>query len=133
MLNARERALACLLEEHEQEFISQDFIIESIEEYKELTSKESKSHDKCSAIWGDINRINNDLDYVKIIIIDNFKYKLASEEETKDYIEKKTKQALIRLARVSKLRQKARLDGTCNLLNDNEFRETFVKMCKENN
>ena len=94
-----------------------------------------KSHDHCSQVWEDIEKINNDEKIQKIIVSPNpYEYKLASSvEEVKSYCYKKFyRPAMAKLVRQSKMLNKCRLDGQGKLLFNNksqarDYWETFLK------
>lgn len=87
-------------------------------------NESSKSHDHCFPIWHAVTRINSSDEVDKIVIIDDFRYRLATEEEAKEYISELKSQALRKLKRVSDIMRKYRMDGQGDL--DGGFREAFI-------
>lgn len=98
-----------------------------------------KVHDNCTAIWTDINKINANDKVQKIIIPNNFTYKIAeSQQEVKDFIKwLYFDQAMAKLWRYSNLKRKALRDGQGRLPfkdkeKEREYFESFIKNPLEN-
>lgn len=96
-------------------------------------SRDEKSHDRCSAIWSDIEKINMSNEVDKIIIPKNFTYKIAeSEEEAKELADYYLKKALLSLRRHRTIVRKMRLNGQGKLLDEDEYFETYLKRGLQN-
>lgn len=98
-------------------------------EYYEI-SNNPNSHDKCSAIWNDVDVINKSMLKDKPIIAKNFTYKLAtSKEEAKDFAKKYLISGLRKLKRYWSIKEKIDRDGQGKAIDDDEnaFYETYVK------
>ncbi len=79
-----------------------------------------RAHDRCSAIWYDIEKINFNPRIEKIIIANDFKYKLAetkeeAEAQAHEYLDK----AIRKLKRYWQIQHKIKLDGQGKLLSHN--------------
>ena len=73
-------------------------------------------HDHCTAVWTDINAINNsNLD--KLIISKNFEYWIGTKEETEEFLDGLWKALEPRLNRYWKFCKKIARDGQGQLLN----------------
>lgn len=79
-------------------------------------SKVLKPHDPCSAVWGDITAINASPEVEKIIIIDNFTYRLATAEEAEAYYVELREKAMRALVRAYNVKEKMRKDGQGKLI-----------------
>lgn len=96
------------------EWTTQDEILDMIPEYRETNRK---SHDKCPTIWSDIQKINFAETIEKIIIIDNFKYKLAENQaELKEYADMYMYKALLGLERYHNITRKMGLNGQMKIV-----------------
>ena len=73
-------------------------------------SNNPKAHDPCPAVCTDIHTINNS-NYEKIIVIDNFTYYIATEQEAKDYLNKLQDSLIPRLVRYWNIKKKTENDG----------------------
>lgn len=89
-----------------------------IEEHKDGYAENAnpKAHDKCSAIWTDITALNKSPEIEKIIIIDNFTYRISNKEETAKYVRKQYEKAIACLARVAIIKRKMLADGQGKLI-----------------
>lgn len=74
------------------------------------------SHDICGNVWRDVVAINASAEVEKIIIIDNFTYRLATEEEAEEYYADLRTKALRALQRASAIKHKIRKDGQGKLI-----------------
>ena len=74
------------------------------------------SHDICGNVWRDVVAINASAEVEKIIIIDNFTYRLATEEEAEEYYADLRTKALRALQRASAIKRKIRKDGQGKLI-----------------
>lgn len=97
-----------------------------------------KAHDHCTPIWTDINKINACDKVHKIIIPNNFTYKVAeTQQEVNDFTEEYYFQpAMAKLWRYANLRRKAKRDGQGRLplkedSKEREYFESFVKQIIE--
>lgn len=72
-------------------------ICEKISGYKYVESNATNDH--CTAIWSDINKINNDSTIDAVIITKRYKYWIGSKEETKAFLKKLWKDLSPRLQR----------------------------------
>ena len=108
-----------------------------------IASRGAKTHDPCSAVWCDITAINASSEVEKIIIIDNFTYRLATEQEAWDYYADLQARAIRALIRAHNIKNKIRKDGQGKLIScqgspiDEESRarrfvEAFADGDKEN-
>jgi len=98
-----------------------------------------KSHDHCSAIWHDINDINASDVVHKVIIFNNFVFKVAeNEEEVKAFVTNLYwDKAMSKLWRYSNLLRKAKRDGQVRLVFEEESQakecfETYIKNAVDN-
>lgn len=80
------------------------------------TFAKKSSHDPCKMVWKDIITINASSEIEKIIIIDNFTYRLATEEEAKAYYERLRLKALKAMARAYCVKMKIKADGQGKLI-----------------
>jgi len=117
-----------------QEDIVNNYPIEKYSDGYEL-SKNPKAHDKCSAVWQDINEINMNINIHKVIISPKpYEYKMAeTEEEVKEYCKDiYFKPAMAKLHRYSVLLNKVKRNGQGKLIFDSksqarDYWETFIK------
>lgn len=101
---------------------------ELLEALPELKWSETTSHDKCPKIWSLVQEINNSDEIEKVILIKNFTYKIATEEEAKEYVKELMNNRIVpRLQRYWRIVKKMKLDGQYNL-----FKEDFIKSYLEN-
>lgn len=101
---------------------------ELLEALPELKWSETTSHDKCPKIWSLVQEINNSEEIEKVILIKNFTYKIATEEEAKEYVKQLMNNRIVpRLQRYWRIVKKMKLDGQYNL-----FKEDFIKSYLEN-
>lgn len=97
-----------------------------------------KAHDICATMNKDMMDINRSEKIEKLIILKNNEFKIATEQEAREYIEKHRKQIENHAKRINKLVYKLRKNGQYKLLsNDNvpmdqsqgrEYVETFIEM-----
>lgn len=98
-------------------------------------SDNPKAHDRCSAVWQDINEINKQDGIHKVIISPKpYEYRFAKdEEEVKKYCKDiYFKPAMAKLWRYSNLLRKAKRNGQGKLIFDDksqarDYWETFIK------
>lgn len=76
---------------------TQEEICEKIDGYNYVESNSTNDH--CTAIWNDINKINNDSSIDVVIITKRYKYWIGSKEETKEFLRKLWKDLSPRLKR----------------------------------
>lgn len=76
---------------------TQEEICEKIGGYHYIDSTSTNDH--CTAIWSDINKINNDSSIDVVIITKRYKYWIGSKEETKEFLQKLWKDLSPRLQR----------------------------------
>ena len=101
-------------------WVSQEELIEA---FPELTICKTTSHDKCSRLWNIIQEINNEVE--QIIIIDSFKYKIATREESEKYLDHEWKNRIVpKLSRYYQKVRKIKKDGQFDFLKD-RFLEVF--------
>ena len=101
---------------------------ELLEALPELKRSETTSHDKCPKIWSLVQEINNSDEIEKVILIKNFTYKIATEDEAKEYVKELMNNRIVpRLQRYWRIVKKMKLDGQYNL-----FKEDFIKSYLEN-
>ncbi len=74
------------------------------------------SHDICCAVWQDVTALNASTEVEKIIIIDDFTYRLATEEEAEAYYAELRTKALRALQRAFAIKKKIRKDGQGKLI-----------------
>lgn len=114
--------------------VTQRELIDNIGEYEESGKL---SHDRCPTIYTDIDKINKSKEIDKIILMDNFNYKIASKEEAIDFANYYLKKALKALKRYWTLIDKINKDGQGKLLSNQDnpiddkskakrFIETFI-------
>lgn len=113
--------LVGIFKEDPSRWVTQDEIMSSVIGFK---STNPKSHDKCPSIWSDINRINLCPDFDRIIVQDNFKYKLGNRDEAMVYMCDLTKKAMRGLMRASILRKKVDRDGQ-GIIGSDAFHDVF--------
>lgn len=92
-------------------------------------NENARSHDHCFPIWSAVSRINQSPEVDRIVIIDGFRYYIATKEEAQSYIDNLRDSALRKLKRASDIRRKYRLDGQGSISQsgeDVEFREAFI-------
>ena len=70
----------------------------------------ASSHDPCPAVCTDIHAINNDSNFEKIIVIDNFTYYVPNKEQADDYLNSLWESIKARLYRFYKIKHKALLN-----------------------
>jgi hypothetical protein len=80
------------------------------------TFNKKTSHDPCRLVWQDIVAINASSEIEKIIIIDNFTYHLATEEEAMAYYKRLRSKALKAMARAYCIKLKIKADGQGKLI-----------------
>ncbi len=98
---------------------------ELMNNFSELKLCKTTSHDKCSNLWTIINHINNEVE--QIVIIDNFKYKIATKEEAEKYLDHEWKNRIVpKLSRYYQKVKKIKKDGQFDFLND-RFMEVFIR------
>ena len=97
--------------------ITQKEICDNIDEL--VYNDDDKSHDHCGALWGVINRINQDPSIDKIIISKNFEYWIGNEEETIEYLNTLWGRITPKLTRYWQLVKKTKLEGQGKLLSNN--------------
>jgi len=78
--NNRLCSLYDLLLEHPNEWLSQEYICACLPEYYQYHMRDN---DRCSTIRDDMNEINANEKFEKIIVCKKYKFKIASEEEYK--------------------------------------------------
>ena len=120
-----------------QKDIVENYSKENYEDGYEWNDKKN-IHDHCSAIWKDIEEINFNTNIDKIIIADNFTYKLAeTKEEATRFAKKYLSDAVRKLKRhwnivkkIEKNGQGKLLDEKNNILTDiiafKEYYEVFI-------
>lgn len=144
-LTSRQWALYNLVKEYSEKGIAleQDFIVDSIKGYEH--SKNPKNHNDCTSVWSDVwgdNGINWSSEVDKIIVIDNFTYKLGNEKDLEMYAKDLQKKALRGLKRFWAIIKKMKNDGQLKLLSNQmnpidenskarTYVETFVNEVKE--
>lgn len=74
------------------------------------------SHDICGGVWKDVTAINASTEVEKIIIIDNFTYRLATEEEALAYYSEMRTKALRAIVRANAIKRKIKADGQGKLI-----------------
>lgn len=74
------------------------------------------SHDICCGVWQDVTKINASTEVEKIIIVDNFTYRLATEEEALEYYSEMRAKALRALVRANAIKRKIKADGQGKLI-----------------
>lgn len=79
-------------------------------------SRGAGSHDICKGVWTDITALNASTEIEKIIIIDNFTYRLATEAEAEAYYERLQNKAIRALVRAYAIKTKMRKDGQGKLV-----------------
>lgn len=77
-----------------------------------------KAHDICSTMNKDMMEINRSEKIEKLIILKNNKFKIATESEALEYIEKHRKQIENHAKRINKLVYKLRRNGQYKLLSN---------------
>ena len=97
----------------------------------------AKSHDICAAMNSDMMAINRSEVIEKLIILKNNEFKIATEQEAREYIEKHRKQIENHAKRINKLVYKLRKNGQYELLSNSnvpmdqsqgrEYVETFIE------
>lgn len=96
------------------------------------------THDRCLKVWEDVHFINASSEVEKIIIMDKFTYRIATEEEANAYFEKLREKAIKAFSRAYNVKRKIKADGQGKLIScqgkeiDGEskarrFVETFLK------
>lgn len=97
-----------------------------------------KTHDHCSAVWADVDAINASDVVHKVIICNNFVYKMAeNEEEVRAFINGLYwNKAMAKLWRYSNLLRKVRRSGQTRLSFDDESKqkeyfETYIRRAVE--
>lgn len=117
-------------------WVTQEEIIKNtpIELFKDGYSKaESTSHDQCTGVWIDIKAINDSSEFDTIIIYKDFKAKLATYEEAKDYISYIENKAMKLLTRMGTLKRKLKNDGKGKFTESEEieFTESVLQNHRE--
>lgn len=79
-------------------------------------AKGSNTHDKCLKVWQDVHFINASSEVEKIIVMDKFTYRLATEEEAREYFAKLQERAVKAFVRASNVRRKIKADGQGKLV-----------------
>lgn len=74
------------------------------------------THDICKAVWLDVVALNASSEIEKIIVIDNFTYRLATEEEATAYYNKLLDKAIKGLVRAQAIKRKIKADGQGKLI-----------------
>ena len=95
-------------------------------------NSKATSHDHCTAIWTDINAINANDEVDKIIIPNNFTYKIAENWDEVDAFTKELywEHAMAKLWRYGNMRRKAKRNGQCVLPLDDQDKEDFQAYIK---
>lgn len=133
-LDTRQWQLFNYLLSNKDRAVTQRELIDSIRGYEESGKL---SHDKCPSIYADIDKINKSKEIDKIILIDNFNYKIANKEEAIDFANYYLRKALKALKRYWTLIDKINNDGQGKLLSNQDhpiddkskakrFFETFI-------
>lgn len=73
-------------------------------------------YNHCRRLWTIINGINQSGKVQKIIVTKNYKYKLGTKKECKEYFRKLRKDALLKLVRLSVLERRMEQNGQGQLL-----------------
>ena len=130
-LSERERLIYSIVESHTRGdpkgYCTQRELVDEVNASMpgELQWNDSpKSHDHCFPVWSAVRAINASPEVDKIVIVDNFRYYLATKEEAKAYIEELKEDAMRKLKRASDVIRKYRMDGQGDL--EGNFREAFV-------
>lgn len=79
-------------------------------------AKGANTHDRCLKVWHDVHAINASSEVEKIIVMDNFTYRLATEEEAGEYYAKLQERALKALVRAYNVKRKIKADGQGKLI-----------------
>lgn len=90
-----------------------------------------RSHDPCFPIWSTVRKLNASPEVEKIIIIDDFKYYLATKEEAEGYMDKLREEAIRKLRRVSEISHKYGMDGQGKLLSCQDVEITDKSKARE--
>ncbi len=115
------------------EWVTQKQIVEftPVEIYDEGYSiSGASSHDQCPGVWYDIKFINDSGEFDTIIIYKDFKAKLATYEEAKEYIEYIHSKAMKLLERMATLNRKLHKNDCGQMVEDTtdlKFVESVVK------
>lgn len=123
-------------EKNPNAWVTQEEIIKNTpsELFKDGYSKaESTSHDQCVGVWIDIKAINDSSEFDTIIIYKDFKAKLATYEEAKDYIGYIENKAMKLLTRMGTLKRKLKNDGKGKFTESEEieFTESVLQNHRE--
>lgn len=105
-LTERQKELIEFLSDGEKRTIYE--VVAFVDGYEFSTNK--NAHDPCPAVCTDIHTINNS-NYEKIIVIDNFTYYIATEQEAKDYLEKLKSSLVPKLVRYWNIKKKTENNG----------------------
>lgn len=130
-LSERERLIYSIIASHSESdpkgFATQREVVDEVNAAMpdELQWNECpKSHDHCFPIWSAVAAINASDEVEKIVIADNFTYRLATKEEAKAYIEALKESAMRKLKRASDVIRKYKVDGQGDF--EGNFKEAFI-------
>lgn len=129
MLTTLASKLFAILQSRQGEWVSQEEILLALPELR--TSENEKSHDKCTKIWSLVNELNNSTEIENIVLIKNFTYKIATEEEAINDVKSYMKNRIVpMLNRYWVKVRKIKKDGQFDLFKE-DFIETFIKEQEE--
>lgn len=138
LTNRQWRTIALLkvaFERDPSEWVTQKEIVEftPAEEFVGGYSKsESTSHDQCAGVWTDIKFINDSGEFDTIIIYKDFKAKLATYEEAKEYIEYLRSKAMKLLDRMAALNRELHKNNCGQMVEDTTDLKFVQSVLKEN-
>ncbi len=121
-LNSRQWATYNFIKSHSElgQAVTQQAIYANypIEAHKDGYSwaKGENTHDRCLKVWEDVHAINASSEVEKIIVMDAFTYRLATEEEAGEYYAKLQERALKALVRAYNVKRKIKADGQGKLI-----------------
>ena len=79
-------------------------------------AKGKNTHDRCLQVWKDVHFINASSEVEKIIVMDKFTYRIATEEEAKEYYAKLEEKAVRAFMRAYNVHKKIKANGQGKLI-----------------
>lgn len=102
---------------------TQEEIVEWVEGYTFYPYR-SNGTDKAPEIREDVLFLNSEVEFDKIVVVNRYRYKIATREEVKTYMRKRLKRLKSQVKQIKALEYKMRRDGHSDILN-NKWWETY--------
>ena len=99
-------------------------IVDNVEGYSYLHYR--TKNDKCPMIREDVLWINNNVEFKKIVVVDKYRYKIATKEEARAYYKKRINRLKTQVEMIKDLEFKMLADGHYDFL-EKEWHESYYK------